>query len=114
MVALTPALGRIVRRAIGHRLEPDCAVLACRGSNPVSPTVMSQDIPDARTHGSWVRASVMSGWVRVAGRWAGSRGWGRWSARGGVRRWRRGWRRRAGAWGGGGGGWGGGGAGAGG
>jgi hypothetical protein len=40
--------------------------------------VMSQDIPDARTHDSWVRAFVICGPGRVVCRLAGSRGWGRW------------------------------------
>jgi hypothetical protein len=34
--------------------------------------VMSQDIADARTHRSWVRAFVISGLDRVGGRLAGS------------------------------------------
>src|SRR5690606_14835251 len=43
------------------------------GSNPVSPTsVMSHDIPDARTRGLWVRVFVIFGVV------AGSRGRARW------------------------------------
>lgn len=45
-----------------------CGVKPTVGSNPTATAhVMSQDIPDTRTHGTWARVSVISG---LRARWA--------------------------------------------
>ena len=82
-VVLLTCAYRVVRTCMSSRPTSRGQARSCDSCQPRQ--VMSQDIPDARTHGLCVRAFVISERSRVAVRWAGGRGRGRWVS----------WRRRS-------------------